>query len=126
MIHDSRQRCERNTSVLYLPVWVAGMPVALWLVVPRPGQGRTSSYLLTNEPIADVEAAWQVVFACSRRWEVEMRIQYGISELGLESPRLRTLAALTKLWAMTALVQTFLVWPSTGGGSPTVPQPFPH
>jgi len=109
LIHDARRRCERNTGVLYLPVRVPEVPGWLWLVVARPGQGRTPWYLLTNEPIADVAAAWQVVFAYSRRWQVEMSIRYSKSELALESPRLRSWAALTKLWAITALVQAFLV-----------------
>ena len=109
LIHDARRRCDRNTGVLYLPVRVPEVPAALWLVVARPGQGRTPWYLLTNEPIADVAAAWQVVFAYSRRWQVEMSIRYSKSELALESPRLRSWAALTKLWAIVALVQAFLV-----------------
>jgi hypothetical protein len=38
-----------------------------------------------------------------------MSIRYSKAELALESPRLRTWAALTKLWAILALVQAFLV-----------------
>lgn len=109
LIHDARRRCERKTGVLYLPVRVPDVPGWLWLVVARPGRGRTPWYLLTNEPMTDVEAAWQIVFAYSRRWQVEMSIRYSKSELALESPRLRVWAALTKLWAITALVQAFLV-----------------
>jgi hypothetical protein len=109
LIYDARRRCERNTGLLYLPVRVPEVPGWLWLVVARPGQGRTPWYLLTNEPLADVDAAWQVVFAYSRRWQVEMSIRYGKAELALESPRLRSWTALTKLWAITALVQAFLV-----------------
>lgn len=109
LIYDSRRRCERNTGVLYLPVRVPEVPGELWLVVARPGQGRTPWYLLTNEPITDVAAAWQIVFAYSRRWQVELSIRYSKSELALESPRLRAWAALTKLWAIVALVQAFLV-----------------
>jgi len=109
LIYDARRRCERKTGLLYLPVRLPDVPNWLWLVVARPGQGRTPWYLLTNEPIVDVAAAWQVVFAYSRRWQVEMSIRYGKAELALESPRLRTWAALTKLWAILALVQAFLV-----------------
>ena len=109
LIYDSRRRCERDTGVLYLPVRVPQVPVQLWLVVARPGQGRTPWYLLTNEPIRDVADAWRVVFAYARRWQVEMSIRYSKSELALESPRLRSWAALTKLWALVALVQAFLV-----------------
>jgi len=109
LIYDSRRRCERKTGVVYLPVRLPDVPGQLWLVVARPGQGRTPWYLLTNEPITNVAAAWQVVFAYSRRWQVEMSIRYSKSELALESPRLRSWAALTKLWAILALVQAFLV-----------------
>ena len=109
LIYDSRRRCERKTGVVYLPVRVPDVPGQLWLVVARPGQGRTPWYLLTNEPIADVAAAWQVVFAYSRRWQVEMSIRYSKAELAFESPRLRSWEALTKLWAIAALVQAFLV-----------------
>jgi DDE family transposase len=109
LIYDSRRRCERNTGVVYLPVRVPDVPGQLWLVVARPGQGRTPWYLLTNEPIPDVAAAWRVVLAYSRRWQVEMSIRYSKAELALESPRLRSWAALTKLWAIVALVQAFLV-----------------
>jgi hypothetical protein len=109
LIYDSRRRCERDTGVLYLPVRVPEVPDQLWLVVARSGQGRTPWYLLTNEPITDVAAAWRVVFAYSRRWQVEMSLRYSKSELAFESPRLRAWDALTKLWAIVALAQAFLV-----------------
>jgi hypothetical protein len=109
LIYDSRRRCERDTGVLYLPVRVPDVPGHLWLVVARAGQGRTPWYLLTNEPITDVAGAWRIVLAYSRRWQVEMSLRYSKSELAFESPRLRTWDALTKLWAIVALVQAFLV-----------------
>jgi len=109
LIYDSRRRCQRDTGLVYLRVRLPDLPDWLWLVVARPGQGRTPWYLLTNDPIADLAAAWQVVFAYSRRWQVELSIRYSKAELALESPRLRAWAALTKLWAILALVQAFLV-----------------
>jgi hypothetical protein len=109
LIYDSRRRCARDTGVLYLPVRVPDLPGQLWLVVARPGQGRTPWYLLTNEPISDVAGAWRIVFAYNRRWQVEMSLRYSKSELACESPRLRSWDALTKLWAIVALVQAFLV-----------------
>ena len=109
LIYDSRRRCERKTGVVYLPVRVPDVPSQLWLVVARPGQGRTPWYLLTNEPIRDTADAWRVVFAYARRWQVEMSIRYSKAELACESPRLRAWSALTKLWAILALVQAFLV-----------------
>ena len=109
LIYDARRRCERKTGVLYLPVRVPDVPVPLWLVVARSGQGHTPWYLLTNEPIRDVAAAWRIVFAYARRWQVEMSLRYSKAELAFESPRLRAWAAITKLWAIVALVQAFLV-----------------
>ncbi len=109
LLYDSRRRCQRRTGLLYLPVRVPDLPAALWLVVARPGQGRTPWYLLTNEPLPDLAAAWQIVFAYSRRWQVEMSIRFSKTELALESPRLRSWEALTKVWALVTLVQAFLV-----------------
>jgi len=109
LIYDSRRRGERDTGVLYLPVRVPDVPGQLWLVVARSGQGRTPWYLLTNEPITDVASAWRIVLAYNRRWQVEMSLRYSKSELAFESPRLRAWDALTKLWAIVALVQAFLV-----------------
>jgi len=109
LVYDSRRRCERDTGVLYRPVRLPDVPGQLWLVVARPGQGQPPWYLLTNEPIRDVADAWRVVFAYARRWQVEMSLRYSKAELACESPRLRTWAALTKLWAILALVQAFLV-----------------
>jgi Transposase DDE domain len=110
LIHDSRRRCDRQTGLLYLPVRVPELAVPLWLVVARPGQRHTPWYLLTNEPLTCVADAWQVVFAYSRRWQVEMSIRYSKTELAVECPRLRSWAALTKLWSSVALVQAFLFW----------------
>jgi hypothetical protein len=70
LIYDSRQRCERDTGVLYFPVRVPDVPGQLWLVVARAGQGRTPWYLLTNEPITDVAGAWRIVFAYSRLFQL--------------------------------------------------------
>lgn len=109
LVYDSRRRCERETGVLFLPVRLPQLPDPFYLVVARPGQHRTPWYLLTNETIRDVADAWQVVFAYARRWQVEMSIRYSKAELALESPRLRAWTALTKLWAILALVQAFLV-----------------
>ena len=40
---------------------------ALWLVVSRPGRGQSPWYLLTTEPIATEQDAWNIVFAYARR-----------------------------------------------------------
>jgi len=109
LVYDSRRRCERQTGVLFLPVRLPELPDPLYLVVARPGQHYSPWYLLTNEPIRDLADAWRVVFAYARRWQVEMSIRYSKAELALESPRLRAWSALTKLWAILALVQAFLV-----------------
>lgn len=89
LVYDAVHKCNRKTGIIYQPVWHPAYPeVSLYLIVSRPGQGRTPWYLLTNEVIDSVEAAWQMVFAYSRRWQLEMAFRYTKSELALESPRL--------------------------------------
>jgi len=69
LLWDGQLRKLRQTSVLALPVRHAGYGGPLWLVVAR--RGGEPWYLLTNEPIESEEAAWQVVVAYARRWQVE-------------------------------------------------------
>src|SRR5207247_4075694 len=87
LLWDGQLRKLRQTSVLALPVRHAGYGGPLWLVVAR--RGGEPWYLLTNEPIESEEAAWQVVVAYARRWQVETSFRYGKSELRMESPRLQ-------------------------------------
>jgi hypothetical protein len=109
MIYDTRRRCERKTGIVFLPVRVPDFPdFPLTLVVSRPGKGRQPWYLITNEPVANVDDAWRIVLAYNRRWQVEMSIRYSKSELAFESPRLLAWEHRAKLLALATLVQAFL------------------
>jgi hypothetical protein len=109
MIYDTHRRCERKTGIVFLPVRVPDFPAfPLTLVVSRPGKGRKPWYLITNEPVANVDDAWRIVLAYNRRWQVEMSIRYSKSELAFESPRLLAWEHRSKLMALATLVQAFL------------------
>lgn len=82
---------------------------ALWLVAARPGKGREPWYLLTNEPVEDAAAAWRVVWAYARRWQIEMSFRFNKSELALESPRLWSWERRLKLLMIVTLVYAFLL-----------------
>jgi hypothetical protein len=60
-VYDCKRRCLRKTGILALPVSLPDLPVRqLWLVVSRPGKGRTPWYLLTADPIYSTEDAWRL------------------------------------------------------------------
>ena len=105
-IWDGQLRKLRQTSVLAIPVRHAGYGGPLWLVVAR--RGGEPWYLLTNEPIESEEAAWQVVVAYARRWQVETSFRYGKSELHMESPRLQQWEPRRKLLLLVTLVYALL------------------
>lgn len=107
MIWDGQLRKLRQTSVLAIPVRHADYGGPLWLVVAR--RGGEPWYLLTNEPIESEEAAWQVVLAYARRWQVETSFRYGKSELRMESPRLQQWEPRRKLLLLVTLVYAFLL-----------------
>jgi hypothetical protein len=107
---DTHQRCSRRVGVLAVQVRHSDYPdKPLWLVVSRPGKGRTPWYLLTNEPVLCDEDAWRVVLAYRRRWEVETAWRYQKSELAMESPRLWEWENRLKLLLMVTLVYAFLL-----------------
>jgi len=110
LIWDGRRRCQRKTGLYYCPVTHPAFPhVPLWLVVSRPGKGRTPLYLLTNEPLQTVDDAWQIVFIYMRRWQVEMAFRFAKTELAMESPRLWFWQSRLKLLLMVSLVYAFLL-----------------
>lgn len=140
---DVRRRCWRKTGVLAIAVRHADYPhLPLWLVVARPGHGREPWYLLTAEPVETKEAAWHVVHAYARRWQIEMMWRYNKSELAMESPRLWSWVNREKLLLIVSLAYAFLLllldpaagprraellayWcPRTGKRSRTTPAPL--
>jgi hypothetical protein len=108
-IWDAKRRCYRKTGVIALPVHLPDLPHRLWLVVSRPGRGRTPWYLLTTEPVHSADQAWAIVFAYARRWQIEMSIRFTKSELAFESPRLHRWEARLKFFWLAALAYAFLL-----------------
>ncbi len=115
LVWDARRRCQRKMGVYALPVCHPHYEQPLWLVVSRPGRGQEPWYLLTSEPITTAEDAWRLIFAYSRRWQIEMTFRYHKSELALESPRLWKWERRIKLLLMVTLAYAFLLqllqWP---------------
>ena len=110
LIWDARRRCQRKTGLYFCPVSHPLWPtVPLWLVVSRPGKGRTPLYLLTNEPISTPDDAWRVIFIYMRRWQVEMMFRFAKTELAMQSPRLWFWHSRLKLLLMVSLVYAFLL-----------------
>jgi hypothetical protein len=109
LLWDARRRCYRKTGIIAVPVYDKIYHQPLWLVVARPGSGREPWYLLTNEPIHDPQAAWNVVLAYARRWQIELSIRFDKCELAFESPRLRLWETQRRLLLITTLVFAFLL-----------------
>jgi hypothetical protein len=112
LVPDARRGQMRKTGVVAVPVFHAAYGASqepLWLVASRPGKGREPWYLLTNEPVEDAQAAWRVVQAYARRWQIEMSLRFNKSELALESPRLWSWERRLKLLMMVTLAYAFLL-----------------
>jgi hypothetical protein len=91
IVWDTVQNKPRRLGILATLVEHPELPnVALWLVCARPGDGKEPWYLLTTEPIRNVDEAFRIVLAYARRWQIEMAFRFGKSELAMESPRLWT------------------------------------
>ena len=106
---DARRHCWRKTGLVSLPVLHPDYNGPLWLVVSRPGHGRSPWYLLTNESIHSDDDAWRAIFAYARRWQVETAHRFGKSELAMESPRLWSWENRLKLLLMVTLLYSFLL-----------------
>ena len=112
LMPDAKKRQMRKTGVVAVPVFHAAYGAGhepLWLVASRPGKGREPWYLLTNEPVQNAEAAWRVVQAYARRWQIEMSLRFNKSELALESPRLWSWERRLKLRMLVTLAYAFLL-----------------
>lgn len=108
-LRDTRRRELQKVGVVALNVTHPTHARPLWLVVARPGKGREPWYLLTADRIETAEAAWQVVFAYARRWQIELTWRYGKSELAMESPRVWTWERRQRLLLMVTLAYAFLL-----------------
>ena len=108
-IWDPHRRQYRKTGIVAVPVRHPKVEGELWLVVSRPGKGRTPWYLLTSEPVESPDDAWSVVLAYARRWQVEMCYRTCKTDLAMESPRLWFWENRLKLLLMVSLVYAFLL-----------------
>ena len=112
LLPEAKRPQLRKTRVVAVPVFHAAYGAGqqpLWLVASRPGQGREPWSLLTNEPVATAQAAWRVVQAYARRWQIEMSLRFNKSELALESPRLWSWERRLKLLMLVTLAYAFLL-----------------
>jgi hypothetical protein len=82
---------------------------SLWLVVCRRDHNLLPWYLLTNEPITSVDDLWTLVFAYSRRWQIEQMWHACKSELAFESPRLHDWEHRRRLLMLASLAYAFLL-----------------
>jgi hypothetical protein len=108
-VWDARRRCERTAGLYYTQVTHPETQQVLWLIVSRMGNGRSPWYILTNQPITCHEDAWQIIFAYTRRWQIEMAWRFAKSELAFESPRLWKLHTRLKLLFIATLAFAFLL-----------------
>jgi hypothetical protein len=106
---DNRRHCYRKTGVYACPVSHPEYDGQLWLVLSRPGKGRSPWYLLTNQPVSSVDDAWHFIFAYARRWQVEMAFRFSKTDLSMESPRLWRWDNRLKLLLIVTLVHAFLL-----------------
>ena len=109
LIWDARRRCQRKTGIFATQVTHPHYDKPLWLVVSRPGKGRSPWYLLTSEPIHSAEDAWRIVFIYARRWQIEMAFRFTKTDLALESPRLWFWQNRLKLLFIATLAYAFLL-----------------
>jgi hypothetical protein len=111
LIKDTRRGCYRKTGIFATSVTQPDFPhTPLWLVVSRPGKGRSPWYLLTSEPISSPDDAWRIVFTYARRWQIEMAFRFTKTELALESPRLWFWQNRLKLLLIATLAYAFLLF----------------
>lgn len=109
MFHDPHSGQVRKVGVVAACVNQPEQARPLWLVVARVGDGREPWYLLTSEAITGSDAAWAVVMAYARRWQIERAWRYGKSELAMESPRVWSWERRERLLLLATLVYAFLL-----------------
>ena len=98
-----------QVGILYFPVTQPKFPnTPLWLVVGWP-KGGSAWHFLTNVPVESLDDAWRILFTYVRRWQIEMAFRFHKSELALERPRLWFWENRLKLFAIVALLYSFLV-----------------
>ena len=81
----------------------------LYLVIEWLEEEKEPWILLTNELVQSAEDAWRIIRIYWRRMEVEQTLRYLMSELGIESFRVRSIEAIKKLFALAMTVLACLV-----------------
>jgi hypothetical protein len=109
LLWDAKKQELVPVGVLAMQVQHPKEPGPLSLVVARRGKGQEPWYLLTSEPIMNIEQAWQIVMAYARRYQIEMAFRFGKSELAMESPRLWTWERRVKILLLVTLAYAFLL-----------------
>jgi len=109
MLRDPHTQQQRKVGVLALSVNHPDHARPLSLVVARIGKGHEPWYLLTAEEVESEAAAWDVVLAYAKRWQIERCWRFQKSELAIESIRLWTWECREKLLVMVSLVYAFLL-----------------
>lgn len=109
LLQDPHSKQRRKVGVVALSVTHLQHARPLWLVVARLGKGHEPWYLLTSDRVESEEAAWEIVLAYAKRWQIETCWRYQKSELAIESIRLWTWECREKLLLMVTLVYAFLL-----------------
>ena len=109
LLRDPHTGQQRKVGVLALMVNHRDHARPIWLVLARIGKGHEPWYLLTSDEVRDEAAAWDVVLAYARRWQIETCWRYQKSELAIESIRVWTWECREKLLLMVTLVYAFLL-----------------
>lgn len=105
---DSRANCYKIVGVAVVRVYHESCPGPLYMVICR-GWSSAAWYLLTNEPVASPEECWRIVWAYTRRWEIEQSWRFCKDELGIESVRIHNWENRLKLLSMALLVYAFML-----------------
>ncbi len=107
-VPDPKTNQPLRLGIASVPVSLPGNPTPLWLVVVRRKR-HDSWWLLTNEDASSAWGAIGVARTYVRRWQVEWAFRFGKSALGVASIRVRLWEYRQKLWAIVALVHSFLL-----------------
>jgi len=108
-VYDVQQKREKVLRYGWRKVKRPGIKGDVYLVISWLEGEETPWLLLTNEVISSAEDAWRIVRIYWRRMEVEQTLRYLMSELGIESFRVRSIEAIKKLFAMAMVVLAMLV-----------------
>ena len=108
-VYDVRDKREKVLRYGWRKVRRPEIKGEVYLVISWLEGEDTPWLLLTNEVVVSAEDAWRIVQIYWRRMEVEQTLRYLMSELGIESFRVRSIEAIKKLFAIVMVVMGMLV-----------------